>query len=90
MRLPDEGIQVLGIIRADESYVGTPTAHTFIRNGDTLILYGRAKHLSELEHRVKGDEGQDAHDARVEKHGQDMEAAETDDRSEQRAMGLAE
>ncbi|HEX2029044.1 MAG TPA: TrkA C-terminal domain-containing protein [Nitriliruptorales bacterium] len=60
-RLTDEGIIVLGITRPDGSYVGVPRGDTPVRPGDTLILYGRAPLLAELDTRPTGDEGDEAH-----------------------------
>lgn len=49
--LRDEGVVVLGVTRADGRYLGAPTGETEIRAGDTLILYGRAERLRELDDR---------------------------------------
>ena len=61
LRLRDEGILVLGIVRADGSYLGVPTKQTGIEPGDTLILYGRDGRFAELTSRVAGPDGDDAH-----------------------------
>ncbi|HQH67967.1 MAG TPA: TrkA C-terminal domain-containing protein [Candidatus Hydrogenedentes bacterium] len=61
LRLADEGIQVLGIQRANGAYVGTPTGETYVRNGDTLLLYGREDLLQALEQRRKDEGGDVAH-----------------------------
>jgi len=47
LRLPDYGISVLGIHRADGTYEGGPTGFTYLRRGDMLLLYGarRAIHV---------------------------------------------
>jgi len=65
MRLRDEGVLVLGIQRADGTYIGAPRGWTEVRPGDTLILYGRAELLSELDRRCSGAEGDRAHAAAV-------------------------
>ncbi|MCD5408743.1 TrkA C-terminal domain-containing protein [Candidatus Bipolaricaulota bacterium] len=65
LRLWDEGVLVLGIQRADGSYIGAPRGRTEVRPGDTLILYGRAELLSELDRRGSGAEGDRAHAAAV-------------------------
>ena len=61
LRLRDEGILVLGIVRADGSYLGVPTKETRIDPGDTLILYGRDGRFAELTSRPTGPEGDKAH-----------------------------
>ena len=61
LRLRDEGILVLGIVRVDGSYLGVPTKQTRIEPGDTLILYGRDGRFAELTSRLAGADGDDAH-----------------------------
>ncbi|MDQ4070421.1 MAG: TrkA C-terminal domain-containing protein [Actinomycetota bacterium] len=61
LRLRDEGILVLGIVRADGSYLGVPTKETRIEPGDTVILYGRDGRFAELTARRAGSAGDDAH-----------------------------
>jgi K+/H+ antiporter YhaU regulatory subunit KhtT len=62
LRLGDEGVQVLGIRRASGSHIGAPTGSTYIRGGDTLILYGRSENLSELATRKSDKAGDVAHE----------------------------
>lgn len=61
LRLRDEGILVLGIVRADGSYLGVPTKETRIDPGDALILYGRDGGFAELTTRRAGPDGDEAH-----------------------------
>ena len=61
LRLADEGIAVLGIERADGSYVGAPHGGTFIYPIDNLIIYGRKTALVELDSRPEGTTGEYAH-----------------------------
>jgi len=63
LELNEEGIQVLGIVRPDGTYVGAPTGRTRVLPGDTLILYGRASLLAELDKRIEGTSGDRAHAA---------------------------
>ncbi len=65
LRLPDEGIQVLGIRKANGDYVGTPTGRTLVREGDTLLLYGHYGDLEELERRRSDRSGDEAHEQRA-------------------------
>jgi hypothetical protein len=62
LRLRDEGVSVLGLTRENGNYTGVPRGSTEIRPGDTLILYGRASSVSELDKRRKGHEGDVEHD----------------------------
>jgi hypothetical protein len=61
LRLPDEGVTVLGVHRGDDSYVGVPKGSTTLHEGDVLILYGQEKCLDELRKRNAGRSGERAH-----------------------------
>lgn len=52
--LPGEGVLILGIQRADGTYMGAPTGKTRIYEKDTMILYGRQEALVELDRRRAG------------------------------------
>ena len=60
--LRDEGISILGIQRADKTYIGVPQGSTYIRAGDLLILYGRQSALAELDSRRHDRAGDLAHE----------------------------
>jgi len=59
--LREEGATVLGIIRRDRTYLGAPEGSDEIRPGDTLVLYGRADALAELDKRPANYRGEQAH-----------------------------
>lgn len=61
LNLNQEGVLVLGIRRADQSYVGSPTGNSYVFPDDTLILYGRQSRLRELGGRQRGSVGEGAH-----------------------------
>ena len=63
--LPDEGILVLGIQRADGSFVGAPRGRTVIHAYDMLVLYGRSSVLTDLDVRSADIDGDRAHDEAV-------------------------
>jgi K+/H+ antiporter YhaU regulatory subunit KhtT len=65
LRLRDEGVLVLGIVRADGSYLGVPTKETRVDAGDTLILYGRDGTFVDLTERQAGAAGDRAHEMAV-------------------------
>ena len=67
LRLGDEGILVLGIIRKD-SYSGSPKANTLLLPGDTLVLYGRFSNLQSLDNRKKGIKGDQEHEKAIKEH----------------------
>ena len=60
-RLRDEGINVLGIKRADGTFLGNPTGETRVHNRDSLVLYGRIEAIGELDRREKGFRGDIEH-----------------------------
>jgi uncharacterized protein with PhoU and TrkA domain len=66
LRLADEGVQVLGIRRANGDYIGTPLGSNFVREGDTLLLYSRPEQVAALDERPEGASGDRAHARRVE------------------------
>lgn len=66
--LADEGVIVVGIQRADGSYVGAPHGRTVVETGDTLILYGREPVLEDLERRRSDLSGDEAHDRATAEH----------------------
>lgn len=61
LRLRDEGLAVLGIRRAGGCYLGAPGPETTVRPEDSLVLYGRATRIAELDRRAQGEAGDDAH-----------------------------
>ena len=65
--LPGEGVLILGIQRADGSYIGAPTGKTSIYEKDTMILYGKQEALVELDRRRAGQAGDNAHKKAVAK-----------------------
>lgn len=54
LRLSDIGVTILGIKRADGSFLGAPVGGAFIRAGDTLIAYGVRESIERLD-RQRGD-----------------------------------
>ena len=65
VRLGDEGVQVLGIRRANGDYVGAPIGSTYFRAGDQLVVYGKTEQVAELDRRPAGTGGDQAHEERV-------------------------
>ncbi len=61
LRLPEEGVIVLGIEEPSGEYSGTPIPTTPIEPGQTLLLYGRARSLEKLDTRRAGVGGELAH-----------------------------
>lgn len=65
LRLRDEGMMVLGIVRSDGSYLGVPSRDTCIEPGDTVIVYGRSRDFPRLSARAASPEGDQLHDEAV-------------------------
>ncbi|MDX1681286.1 MAG: TrkA C-terminal domain-containing protein [Akkermansiaceae bacterium] len=78
-KLDEEGVRVLGIYRKDGSYLGTPKGAAKVREGDTLVLYGQAERLHELDKRRKDSSGENAHKDAVAQHRKDEEEAARED-----------
>jgi hypothetical protein len=84
VKLPREGVLVLGIHRAEGTFLATPTGDMEIHAGDTLILYGPVERIEELDQRRHGRKGDNAHLEAVEEHQEDLEEQEQiDDQLEQ-------
>lgn len=79
LRLNDEGVLVLGIQRADGSYLGAPKGWAEIGAGDTLVLYGTGERLAELDDRRAGIIGEQMHEQAVEEMREFDEAAQAED-----------
>lgn len=60
LRLPEEGITVLGVETVDGTWVGVPGQDLHLRVGDVVVLYGRRPMLEDLAARVHGEEGEAA------------------------------
>ncbi|MFW6133856.1 MAG: TrkA C-terminal domain-containing protein [Planctomycetota bacterium] len=77
-----EGVLVLGVLRSDGTYIGAPRGQTEMHAGDTLIVYGRAELLAELDARRAGGAGDRAHEEAVEARQRELAAQ---DRAEARS-----
>ncbi len=60
-----EGIAVLAVTHADGTFIGAPDGDTMLRPGDNLVLYSHAAQLKELDGRLAGTAGDEAHAAAV-------------------------
>ncbi|MGB7343338.1 MAG: TrkA C-terminal domain-containing protein [Pirellulaceae bacterium] len=68
LRLPAEGVLVLGIRRREGDYLGAPHASTEIRAFDTVVLYGPIGRIKELDERRAGRTGDKAHQSAKAEH----------------------
>ena len=76
LSLPQEGVLILGVRRANGNYIGAPHGDTDILPGDVLTCYGPENVLQDLSQRIKGAKGDAMHAATVE--GQEKVRAEED------------
>lgn len=60
LQLPEEGVRVLGIERADGVWIGAPSEDIQLRVGDVVVLYGRQPMLDNIAARLEGMEGEEA------------------------------
>jgi K+/H+ antiporter YhaU regulatory subunit KhtT len=68
LQLPDEGVIVLAIQRANGAFLGAPRGSAIVHPYDTLILYGRSSVLADLDRRPNDPEGDVAHIEAVAEH----------------------
>ena len=73
LKLPAEGVLVLGVVREDESFIGVPPGSYVIESSDRLIVFGRTDQVRALAERDGQLEGREAHRESVEKHREEME-----------------
>lgn len=66
LKLPDEGVLVLGIETSEGPYLGAPRGDTVLTMGDTVLLYGPGSVLSGLDQRRSGHSGNWEHHIAVE------------------------
>lgn len=57
LNLRQEGLNLIGVERGDGTYIGLPNGDTIIKEGDTLIMYGRESALKLLSQRKRGRAG---------------------------------
>jgi hypothetical protein len=60
LRLPEEGVAVLGVERAEGAWVGAPNLDLRLCPGDVVVLYGRGTVLDDVAERVDGAHGDEA------------------------------
>ena len=60
LRLPDEGVAVLGVERAEGAWIGAPSEDLQLGVGDVVVLYGREPILDDIAARIHGEEGEAA------------------------------
>lgn len=60
LHLPQEGVAVLGVERAEETWIGAPSADIQLQVGDVVVLYGRQPMLEDIAARIHGPEGEHA------------------------------
>jgi hypothetical protein len=57
LRLPDEGVALMGVERSDGTWVGAPTEEFRLQVGDVVVLYGRTSALDDISRRLHDEEG---------------------------------
>ncbi|CAM4406132.1 hypothetical protein MB901379_04759 [Mycobacterium basiliense] len=67
LRLPEEGLLVLGINRDDGDYEAHPGPDSRVSCGDVLVLYGHADAIADLDQRAV-DDGDASHARAVQRH----------------------
>lgn len=73
LKLPYEGVLVLGIRRTGGVFLGAPTGDTVIHAGDTIVLYGPVDRIADLDGRRRGKQGDAAHQDAVTEHADELQ-----------------
>ncbi len=60
LRLPEEGVAVLDVERAEGTWIGAPREDLQLRVGDVVVLYGRAPMLEGIAARLHGPDAEEA------------------------------
>lgn len=74
LSLPDEGVQIIGVLRTENDYIGAPSLDYRLNPGDRLVVYGRKRRLQELSTRHSNEET--AHDLAKAEHEKDVKNQE--------------
>ena len=72
LKLTDEGLLILGIIREDFQYIGVPRGRYEIEPEDRLVIYGKGDRVAALSNREDPIEGKQSHQASVESHEEEL------------------
>ncbi len=73
LKLPAEGVLVLGVIRGDESFVGVPPGAYRVQETDRLVLFGKTEQIADLAKRKDRLKGKQDHQESVERHLEEVE-----------------
>ena len=87
LKLPDEGVLVLGVQRPDSTYIGAPIGATKVCPGDVMVVYGPIARLAELDERRHGRTGAQAHQAAVAEQEERIEEQQAMDPAADEAPG---
>lgn len=80
LRLAEEGILALGIIREDGTYIGVPRGRYEIQDRDRLVVYGRTGRIAEVSRRHDELEGREEHRESVERHREELAEQDEEER----------
>ncbi|MBN1282928.1 MAG: TrkA C-terminal domain-containing protein [Proteobacteria bacterium] len=80
--LEEEGVLVLGITRADGTFIGAPNGASRILSGDTIVVYGRESAFMELDERRSGASGDIEHAEAIEEYKEIVEEERQEDPAE--------
>lgn len=72
LKLPAEGVLVLGVIREDENFVGVPPGAYRVQESDRLILFGKTERIAALAKRRDVLEGKQEHKKSVEERREEV------------------
>lgn len=70
--LQEEGLLVLGIIKADGSYIGVPRGRYVLESQDDIVVYGRSDRVKEVTNRPRTLLSEQQHQENVQTHRQEL------------------
>ncbi|MGE0432769.1 MAG: TrkA C-terminal domain-containing protein [Planctomycetota bacterium] len=72
LRLNRKGVLVLGLRRQGGAWIGAPSGEVIIRDGDTMVVYGRMESIRQLDRRKRDVEGLIAHHKAAAQHQREL------------------
>lgn len=79
LELREEGVNIIGIKRKNNNYIGTPNGDTKIERSDSLIIYGRENTLANLEKRKHDKKGDHDHEKAMQEQSEEQWKEEQED-----------
>lgn len=73
LKLKDEGVLVIGIIKANGSYLGVPRGHYSLELEDKAVVYGKSDNIAAITSRKADAEGEESHQEGIAAHKEEIQ-----------------